>query len=115
MTLLKSTRFSDATPFVGGGVKYTLEKRPFTEISPNASMIEQGLSEMTTHKYKGSDDLVWFAKKKMLVFGEDAIVTDIASVIDGAADSLEKSEAYGTAKKKFRKRSPTSRSFFDSA
>ncbi len=62
--LLKAPRFSDATPFVGGGTKYTLEKRPFTEISPNASIVEQALSEMTTHKYGGTqNDLVWFPRR----------------------------------------------------
>lgn len=100
--LLTSPRFTDPTPFVGGGVKYTLEPRSPADVSPNASVIEKGLSEMTTHGHHAtSDDLVWFAKKKMLVYGDDAIVTDIASVIDGSADSLEKSDAYKTAKHTF--------------
>jgi len=100
--LLKTPRFSDASPFVGGGTKYTLDKRPFTEVSPNASIVEKSLSDMTTRSHHGAgDDLVWFPKKKMLVFGDDAMVTDIASTIDGAADSLEKNDAYVAAKKTF--------------
>ena len=101
-TMLLSPRFSDPTPFVGGGVKYTLDKRPASELSPNASVAEIGLSEMTTRGHGGtSDDLVWFAKKKLLVFGDDAIVTDMASVIDGSGDSLEKNDAYKAAKHTF--------------
>ncbi len=99
--LLHSLRFSDAGPFLSGGEKYTLERRPFSEVSPNAGMVEQGLSEMKTQHGKDQSDLVWFPKKKLLVFGDDAIVTDIATVLDGGADSLEKNEAYKTAKRTF--------------
>jgi hypothetical protein len=99
--LLHSLRFSDAGPFLSGGEKYALERRPFSEVSPNAGLIERGLSEMRTDHGKEQSALVWFPKKKLLVFGDDALVTDIATVLDGTADSLEKNEAYKKAKRTF--------------
>ncbi len=99
--LLHSTRFSEVGPFVGGGMRYTLlAKSPF-DISPNAGPVEVGLSQMDTGHGSHTTDLVWFAKKNLLVYGDDQIVTDMGSVIDGSADSLEKNAVYIAAKKTF--------------
>ena len=99
--LLHSSRFSEVGPFVGGGVRYTLLARSPYDIAPNAGPTETALSYMDTGKGSGTTDLVWFAKKKLLVYGDDQMVTDMGSVIDGSADSLEKNEVYTKAKKTF--------------
>ncbi len=96
-----SGRFSLEGPFVSGGMRYTLEKRPPSTVSPNAGVLEHGLSDMETGHGTKRLDLVWFPKKKLLVFGDDQMATDMAAVLDGNADTLEKNEAYKAAKKTF--------------
>lgn len=97
--LLHSPRFSESGAFLGGGMRFSLLARSSFEISPNAGPIEIALSDMKTGRH--SEDLIWFAKKKLLVWGDDQIVTDIGSVIGGSADSLEKNDAYKNAKRTF--------------
>ena len=99
--LLHSSRFSESGAFVGGGVRYTLLARSPYDISPNAGPTETALSYMDTGKGSSTQDLVWFAKKKLLVYGDDQMVTDMGAVIDSGADSLEKNEVYQKAKKTF--------------
>jgi hypothetical protein len=99
--LLHSSRFAESGPFVGGGVRYTLLARSPYDIPPNAGPTETALSFMETGTGTSTQDLVWFAKKKLLVYGDDQMVTDMGAVIDGGADSLEKNEVYTKAKKTF--------------
>jgi hypothetical protein len=99
--LLHSTRFSESGAFVGGGVRYTLLARSPYDISPTAGPAEVALSYMETGTGSRTQDLVWFAKKKLLVYGDDQMVTDMGAVIDSGADSLEKNEVYQKAKKTF--------------
>lgn len=98
--LLRSSRFSESGPFIGGGMKYTLLARSRYDIPPNATATEIMLSYAETNRGHGLD-LVWFPKKKLLVMGDDQIVTDMGSVIDGSAESLETSDVYKGAKKTF--------------
>ena len=99
--LLHSSRFSESGAFVGGGVRYTLLARSPYDIPPNAGPTEVALSSMETGKGSSVQDLVWFSKKKLLVYGDDQMVTDMGAVIDSGADSLEKNEVYQKAKKTF--------------
>jgi len=99
--LLHSSRFSESGAFVGGGVRYTLLARSPYDIAPTAGPTEVALSYMDTGKGSSVQDLVWFAKKKLLVYGDDQMVTDMGAVIDSGADSLEKNEVYQKAKKTF--------------
>ena len=99
--LLHSSRFAETGPFVGGGVRYTLLARSPYDIAPDAGPTETALSYMDTGKGSSTQDLVWFAKKKLLVYGDDQMVTDMGAVIDSGADSLEKNEVYQKAKKTF--------------
>ena len=46
-------------------------------------------------------DLVWYPDKRLLVYGDDSMVTDVGSIVAGNADSLEKADAYKAAKKTF--------------
>jgi len=110
--ILKSSRFAAAGPFLSGGQRYTLEARPAALVAPNASLAEHALSAMTTHGYKVPLDLVWFPAKRLLVFGDDTLVTDVATCVGGPCDSLEKSTTYQTAKKTFEKGSDVA-FFFD--
>ncbi len=98
--LLRSVRFSDEGPYGGsGGKKYKLERRPSASVPAGTNLFEMGLSDMAMTSSK--DTLVWFPKAKLLVFGDDPMVTDVDRVIAGGSDSLEQNDAYKTAKRNF--------------
>jgi hypothetical protein len=110
--ILQSSRFGKAGPFLSGGTRYTLERRPPALIAPNATLAEHMLSDMATTGYGVPLDLVWFPRQRMLAFGDDTLVTDVATCVGGKCDSLEKSPVYQTAKKSFEKGSDVA-FFFD--
>lgn len=99
--LFKTGRFATEGPFLGGGMRYTLEKKLPSQIPPNASLFELALSEMATTHGTPSVDLVWYPNKKLLVFGDDPVVTDIGSCVAGNVDALETAPSYKAAKKTF--------------
>jgi hypothetical protein len=94
--LLHAKRFSDKGAFGTGGTRYTLDRKPF---SAKAGITEMALNEMSFTG--GKDRLVWFPKSKLLVFGDEEMVTDVDQVLSNSQESLEKSESYGKAKKTF--------------
>lgn len=96
--LITSTRFTNDGPFGNGGTRYKLErnKAPATK----RTFLEQFFDEMDASGGT-SERLVWFPKNKILVFGDEDMVSDIGRVGSGSTPSLEKNEVYTKAKKTF--------------
>ncbi len=96
--LLKSKRFTEAGSFGDGGKKYTLAEKKI-EGTPPKDPVKQSLFAL---ELRGTSEvLVWFSKKKLMIFGTEALATDMSKVLEGGAASLEKNEAYEKATKDF--------------
>lgn len=98
--LLKSVRFTSDGPFGSGGTRYKLERNKARTLGSKRTFVEEAFDEMSATG-SARERLVWFPKNKLLVFGDEDIVTDIGRAGAGTTDSLEKSDAYGKAKKTF--------------
>ncbi|MEO8902733.1 MAG: hypothetical protein ABI488_11945 [Polyangiaceae bacterium] len=96
-TLLKSTRFVAAGSVGQTGKRYQLTRKP---AQPGQDALLKGLSEAevsATDKHV----LVWFPKANLLAVGDLPLVTDLASVLEAGAASIQKNPAFQAAQKDF--------------
>jgi hypothetical protein len=95
--LLASKRFTEAGAFGETGKKYTLAEQKLE--APSNDPTRQALAAMAL---RGSREvLVWFPKKQLVVAGTEALVADMAKVLEQGAPSLEKNEAFEKARDDF--------------
>jgi hypothetical protein len=94
--LLASSRFTNDGTLGKSGKRYQLKRK--TVDAKDASSLQRTLASMDSDP---PDVLVWFAERKILAFGSEPVVTDVAGVIDDGKDSLEKSDVFAKAKSDF--------------
>src|SRR5262249_15966889 len=98
-TLLGTKRFTSSGTVGSGGKKYLLAPKPVTTTPGQSDLAFEALAAL---EVKGAPDvLVWFPDQKLLVFGSDALVTDIAKVLAGGAPPLTENPQFAAATKDF--------------
>lgn len=98
--LLASKRFTAQGTVGKHGKKYELKRKevPADKLKDLPSA-ERAFVEMSAAGTR--DTLVWFEESELLVLGEESFILDIASVIEGGKESLQKSAQYKGAAAKF--------------
>ncbi|HWZ88487.1 MAG TPA: hypothetical protein VNW92_06540, partial [Polyangiaceae bacterium] len=98
-TLLKSARFATAGAVGQSGQRYLLTKKVLPP-SAGQSVVLKTLAEAELSA-TGKEELVWFARQKVLAFGSAPLLADLAQVLEAGAASIEQNPAYMAAKKDF--------------
>jgi hypothetical protein len=96
--LLKSPRFIASGALGQTGKRYQLTKKVL-QSSVGQDVLLKGLAEAELGT--GKEVLVWFPQQKLMAFGTDAFVGDLAKVIEEGAASVETNPSYQTAAKDF--------------
>jgi hypothetical protein len=94
--LLASKRFASAGAFGASGQAYTLQRRD--PLSTEPPPVEAALGELRSDP---ANKLVWFSKRNLLAIGHEAMLKDLAAILDDGKDSLASSEQYKQAAKDF--------------
>ncbi len=87
--IVESSRFASDGAFGADGKAYRLAKGG---AAVDAGLLERSLREASTSAATPRTRLVWFARKRLLVFGDEALVHDVGEVVAGARASLEHSK-----------------------
>jgi hypothetical protein len=96
--LLKSPRFVASGAVGQTGKRYQLTKKQLTS-SVGQDVLLKGLAEAELGT--GKDVLVWFPDKKLLTFGTEAYVADLAKVIEQGAAAVDANPSFQAAAKDF--------------
>lgn len=96
--LLKSTRFVASGALGQTGKRYQLTKKQLTS-SVGQDVLLKELAEAQLGN--GKEVLVWFPDKKLLAFGSEAFITDLAKVIEQGAAAIDTNPSFQTAAKDF--------------
>jgi hypothetical protein len=96
--LLKSTRFVASGAVGQTGKRYQLTKKQL-ESSVGQDVVLKGLADAELGN--GKEVLVWFPDKKLLSFGTEAFITDLARVIESGAAAVDQNPSYQAAAKDF--------------
>lgn len=96
--LLKSPRFVASGAVGQTGKRYQLTKKQLTS-SVGQDVLLKGLAEAELGSSK--DVLVWFPEKKLLTFGTEAYVADLAKVIEQGAAAVDANPSFQAAAKDF--------------
>ena len=96
--LLKSPRFVASGAVGQTGKRYQLTKKQLTS-SVGQDVLLKGLAEVELGS--GKDVLVWFPDKKLLTFGTEAYVADLAKVIEQGAAAVDANPSFQAAAKDF--------------
>lgn len=97
-TLLKSPRFIASGALGQTGKRYQLTKKVL-QSSVGQDLLLKGLADAELGT--GKEVLVWFPKHKLLSFGTEAFVADLAKVIEENAAAVETNPSYQAAAKDF--------------
>jgi hypothetical protein len=97
-TLLKSPRFIASGALGQTGKRYQLTKKVL-QSSVGQDVLLKGLADAELGT--GKEVLVWFPKHKLLSFGTEAFVADLAKVIEESAAAVETNPSYQAAAKDF--------------
>ncbi len=96
--LLKSTRFVASGAVGQTGKRYQLTKKQL-QSSVGQDVLLKGLAEAELGG--GKEVLVWFPDKKLLSFGTEAFVTDLAKVVEQGAAAIDANPSFQAAAKDF--------------
>jgi len=96
--LLKSTRFVASGALGQTGKRYQLTKKVL-QSSVGQDVLLKGLADAELGT--GKEVLVWFPDKRILSFGTEAFVTDLAKVIETGAAAVNTNPSFQTASKDF--------------
>jgi len=96
--LLKSPRFVASGALGQTGKRYLLTKKQLTS-SVGQDVLLKGLADAELGG--GKEVLVWFPDNKLISVGSEALVTDLAKVIESGAAAIEQNPAYQAAAKDF--------------
>jgi hypothetical protein len=97
-TLLKSPRFIASGALGQTGKRYQLTKKVL-QSSVGQDLLLKGLADAELGT--GREVLVWFPQHKLLSFGTEAFVTDLAKVIEDNAAAVDTNPSYQAAAKDF--------------
>ena len=87
--LLMADRFASQGRFGESGRAYTLAPAAFVDGAP---LLERGLRDLSATG--PGKKVVWFKDARILAWGDDALLHDIAAVIDSGKPALDRSELY---------------------
>ena len=96
--LLKSTRFVASGAVGQTGKRYQLTRKQLSS-SVGQDVLLKGLAEAELGS--GKEVLVWFPDKKLLSFGSEPFVADLAKVIEQGAAAVETNPSFQAASKDF--------------
>jgi len=96
--LLKSTRFVASGALGQTGKRYQLTKKQL-QSSVGQDVLLKALAEAELGS--GKEVLVWFPDKRVLSFGTEAFVTDVAKVIESGAAAIATNPSFQAAAKDF--------------
>jgi hypothetical protein len=96
--LLKSTRFVASGAVGQTGKRYQLTKKQL-QSSVGQDVLLKGLAEAELGS--GKEVLVWFPDKKLLSFGTEAFVADLAKVVEQGAAAIDANPSFQAAAKDF--------------
>ncbi|HVY29379.1 MAG TPA: hypothetical protein VHB79_22625 [Polyangiaceae bacterium] len=96
--LLKSPRFVASGALGQTGKRYQLTKKQL-QSSVGQDLLLKGLADAELGN--GKEVLVWFPNKKLLAFGTEAFVSDLAKVIESGAAAVDANPSYQAAAKDF--------------
>jgi hypothetical protein len=96
--LLKSSRFVASGALGQTGKRYQLTRKQLTS-SVGQDVLLKGLADLELGSAK--EVLVWFPEKKVLAFGAEPLVSDLAKVIEQGAAAIETNPSYQAAQKDF--------------
>jgi hypothetical protein len=98
--LLASKRFTAQGSLGKGGKKYELKRKDVPhERAKDLPFAEKAFVDLSVSGTR--DTLVWFEKDKLLVVGDEAVILDIAGVLEDGKDSLKKNKDYQEAAGRF--------------
>jgi hypothetical protein len=96
--LLKSTRFVASGALGQTGKRYQLTKKQL-QSSVGQDLLLKSLADAELGT--GKEVLVWFPEKKLMAFGTETFVTDLAKVIESGAAAVNANPSYQAAAKDF--------------
>lgn len=96
--LLKSTRFVASGALGQTGKRYQLTKKQL-QSSVGQDVLLKGLADAELGS--GKEVLVWFPEKKLLSFGSEAFVSDLAKVVEQGAAAVDANPSFQAASKDF--------------
>jgi|GEM_PF-2180869 len=96
--LLKSPRFVASGAVGQTGKRYQLTKKQL-QSSVGQDVLLKGLAEAELGN--GKEVLVWFPEKKLLTFGSEAFITDLAKVVEQGAAAIDANPSFQAAAKDF--------------
>jgi hypothetical protein len=96
--LLKSTRFVASGAVGQTGKRYQLTRKQL-QSSVGQDVLLKGLAEAELGSSK--EVLVWFPDKKLLSFGTEAFVSDLAKVVEQGAAAVDANPSFQAASKDF--------------
>jgi hypothetical protein len=96
--VLKSPRFIASGALGQTGKRYQLTRKVLTS-SVGQDLLLKGLADAELGT--GKEVLVWFPQHKVLSFGTEAFIVDLAKVIEESAASVESNPSYQAAAKDF--------------
>jgi hypothetical protein len=96
--LLKSTRFIASGALAQTGKRYQLTKKVL-QSSVGQDVLLKSLADAELGR--GKQVLVWFPQQKLLSFGDETLITDLAKVVESGAASIETNPSFQAAAKDF--------------